>query len=217
MIEVGEWRLERDRMVEEQIISRGVRDPRVLEAMRKVPRHLFVEKNYQHQAYSDYPLPIGHGQTISQPYMVAVMTELLALTGKESVLELGTGSGYQTAVLGLLCSRVFTIERIAALGSGARRRLEELGFQNVFFVTGDGSVGWPDYAPYAGIIVTAGAPDIPKPLLEQLADGGRLVIPVGNEMEQTLNVVYRQRGNYIRKEMLECSFVPLVGKESWHQ
>jgi len=202
-------------MVEEQIVARGVKDQRVIEAMSKVPRHVFVGKTYYHQAYNDYPLPVGHGQTISQPYMVAAMTELLNLSGDEKVLEVGTGSGYQTAILAFLCSKVYTMERIIELRQWAHDRLEKLGFRNVSFMVGDGSMGWREYAPYDGIMVTAGAPDIPDSLIEQLADNGRLVIPVGNEYCQTLNLVKKHKGRIFRKEVFECTFVPLLGKEGW--
>ncbi len=215
MIEVKDWRVERERMVQEQIVARGVKDERVIDAMKRVPRHLFVDKTYYHQAYNDYPLPIGNGQTISQPYMVAAMTELLELKGNESVLEIGTGSGYQTAILALLCNRVFTIERISELSFRARKVLNELGFNNINFMVGDGSVGWPDYAPYDGIIVTAGAPETPNALINQLADKGILVIPIGGEYFQTLNVIKKYKGVITRKELFECTFVPLVGKEGW--
>ena len=217
MIEVKEWRVERERMVKEQIIARGVKDERVIDAMMKVPRHLFVDKTYYHQSYNDYPLPIGNGQTISQPYMVAVMTELLELKGNESVLEIGTGSGYQTAILALLCARVFTIERISELSFRARKILNELGFNNINFLIGDGSVGWPDFAPYDGIIVTAGAPDVPRELIDQLSEKGRMVIPIGGEYMQTLNVIKKHKGSILRKELFECTFVPLVGKEGWEE
>lgn len=217
MIDVKEWRVERERMVKEQIIARGITDERVIDAMMRVPRHLFVDKTYYHQAYNDYPLPIGNGQTISQPYMVAAMTELLELKGNESVLEIGTGSGYQTAILALLCARVFTIERISELSLRARKILNELGFNNINFLVGDGSLGWPDFAPYDGIIVTAGAPDIPRPLIDQLAERGRMVIPIGGEYFQTLNVIKKHKGSIMRKELFECTFVPLVGKEGWKE
>jgi protein-L-isoaspartate(D-aspartate) O-methyltransferase len=217
MKKIEEWKFERERMVQEQIIARGVKDERVLKAMREVPRHLFVEKTYYHQVYNDYPLPVGYGQTISQPYMVAVMTELLELKGAENVLEIGTGSGYQTAVLALLCSKVYTMERIAELTKDARSRLEKLGFRNINFMVGDGSIGWLDYAPYKGIIVTAGAPDIPNALIEQLDENGRLVIPVGHEHYQVLNMVKKHKGRIYRKEIFECTFVPLLGKQGWKQ
>uniref|UniRef100_A0A7C4TE43 Protein-L-isoaspartate O-methyltransferase n=1 Tax=candidate division WOR-3 bacterium TaxID=2052148 RepID=A0A7C4TE43_UNCW3 len=204
-------------MVAEQIVARGVKDKRVIDAMRRVPRHLFVDKTYYHQAYGDYPLPIGSGQTISQPYMVAIMTELLELKGNETVLEIGTGSGYQTAILALLCERVFTVERISNLSLRARKILSELGFNNINFLVGDGSLGWSDFAPYNGIIVTAGAPDIPGPLIDQLAEKGRLVIPIGSEYFQTLNVIKKQKGSILRKELFECTFVPLLGKEGWEE
>lgn len=215
MIQVNESKNERERMVKKQITSRGVKDKRVIEAMLHVPRHVFVESAYRHQAYNDYPLPVGHGQTISQPYMVAVMTELLELKGDEVVLEIGTGSGYQTAILALLCSKVYTIERIADLTKQARSRLENLGFRNVSFMVGDGSIGWSEYAPYNGIMITAGAPDVPNSLIEQLAENGRLVIPIGSEYYQVLNVVKKHKGRIYRKELFECTFVPLLGKEGW--
>lgn len=217
VIEIKEWRLERERMVKEQIIARGIKDERVIDAMMRVPRHLFVDKIYYHQSYNDYPLPIGNGQTISQPYMVAVMTELLELKGNESVLEIGTGSGYQAAILALLCARVFTIERISELSFRARKILSELGFNNINFLVGDGSVGWPEFAPYDGIIVTAGAPEMPRALVDQLADKGRLVIPIGIEYFQTLNVIKKHKGSVLRKELFECTFVPLLGKEGWEE
>ena len=217
MIEVKEWRHERERMVKEQIIARGVEDERVLDAMMQVPRHLFVDKVYVHQAYNDYPLSVGHGQTISQPYMVAAMTELLSLKPDDTVLEIGTGSGYQAAILALLCKMVYTVERVSALKEIARERLEKLGFSNIAFLIGDGSLGWPQYAPYDGIIVTAGAPEVPNALIEQLAEKGRLVIPVGSEYFQTLNLVTKQRGRIFRKEFFECTFVPLLGKQGWKE
>jgi protein-L-isoaspartate(D-aspartate) O-methyltransferase len=217
MIEVKEWRHERERMVKSQIAARGVEDKRVLDAMLRVPRHVFVDKIYEHQAYNDYPLSVGHGQTISQPYMVAVMTELLELKPADTVLEVGTGSGYQTAILALLCKMVYTIERISVLREQARERLERLGFVNIAYMTGDGSLGWPQFAPYDGIIVTAGAPEVPDALIEQLAEKGRLVIPVGSEFFQTLNAVTKQRGRVFRKEIFECTFVPLLGKQGWKE
>ena len=204
-------------MVNEQIIARGVEDKRVLGAMMRVPRHLFVDKVYEHQAYNGYPLSVGHGQTISQPYMVAVMTELLELKPDDTVLEIGTGSGYQAAILALLCKMVYTVERVSALKDIARERLEKLGFDNIAFLIGDGSLGWPQYAPYDGIIVTAGAPEVPNALIEQLAEKGRLVIPVGSEYFQTLNVVRKQKGRIHRKELFECTFVPLLGKQGWRE
>jgi len=204
-------------MVKEQICARGIKDERVIDVMNRVPRHIFVDKTYYHQAYNDYPLPIGYGQTISQPYMVAMMTELLELKSDEKVLEIGTGSGYQTAILASLCAKVYSIERIAELTKRARTTLDSLGFQNVNLMVGDGSIGWPDYSPYDGIIVTAGAPEIPNALIEQLAENGRLVIPVGDEFSQVLNLVRKHKGRIYRKEFFGCTFVPLVGKGGWNK
>lgn len=215
MIEVSEWKIERERMVDEQIKARGISDSRVIDAMRRVPRHYFVDKAYYHQAYKDYPLPIGHDQTISQPYMVASMTELLELKGSERVLEIGTGSGYQTAILALLADKVYSVERIPELTRSARIMLDKLGFRNVSITLRDGSLGWSDFAPYDGIIVTAGAPEIPDTLLAQLADKGRLVIPVGDEFSQVLNLVKKHKGRIYRKEYFGCTFVPLIGKKAW--
>lgn len=202
-------------MVKEQIVARGVEDIRVIEAMKKVPRHLFIDKTYYHQAYNDYPLPIGQNQTISQPYMVASMTELLELKNDERVLEIGTGSGYQTAILALLCSKVYSVERISELTRKARLTLKQLGFSNINLIVRDGTLGWSEFAPYNGIIVTAGAPEIPNALIEQLANNGRMVIPVGNEVSQTLNFVEKHKGRIYRKEFFGCAFVPLVGKGGW--
>ena len=202
-------------MVKEQIVARGVEDIRVIQAMKKVPRHLFIDKTYYHQAYNDYPLPIGQNQTISQPYMVASMTELLELKDDERVLEIGTGSGYQTAILALLCSKVYSVERISELTRKARLTLKQLGFSNINLIVRDGTLGWSDFAPYNGIIVTAGAPEIPNALIEQLANNGRMVIPVGNEASQTLNFVEKHKGRIYRKEFFGCTFVPLVGKGGW--
>lgn len=215
MVEVIEWQHERERMVKEQIVARGVENIKVIQAMKKVPRHLFIDKTYYHQAYNDYPLPIGQNQTISQPYMVASMTELLELKGDERVLEIGTGSGYQTAILALLCSKVYSVERISELTRKARLTLKQLGFSNINLIVRDGTLGWPEFAPYNGIIVTAGAPEIPDALIEQLANNGRMVIPVGNEASQTLNFVEKHKGRIYRKEFFGCTFVPLVGKEGW--
>jgi protein-L-isoaspartate(D-aspartate) O-methyltransferase len=202
-------------MVEHQIKARGVKDPRVLAAMRKVPRHVFVPADYADSAYADRPLPIGCGQTISQPYMAAVMTEALQLKGDEKVLEVGTGSGYQAAILAEIVARVVTVERQAELAESAAVALANLGYVNTRVVVGDGSKGYSPQAPYGGIIVTAGAPMIPPTLVEQLEDGGRLVIPVGNSFHQTLTRVVRQ-GEGQRIEKLEgCVFVPLIGEYGW--
>lgn len=208
---------ERLAMVEEQLRRRGISDLGVLEAMTKLPRHLFVPGNYQSAAYDDRPLPIGEGQTISQPYMVAVMTQSLDLKGEERVLEIGTGSGYQTAILAELSKRVYTIERIPVLIEKARKVLEELGYANISYRTGDGSKGWSEEAPFDGIIVTAGAPDTPKTLKSQLADGGRLVIPTGSRYTQTLYRTTRKGKHFIEEEITGCVFVPLVGDFGWKE
>ena len=203
------------KMVEEQIISRGIKDPRVIAAMKKVPRHLFVEEALQSQAYNDHPLPIGEKQTISQPYMVALMTEALQLKEKEKVLEIGAGSGYQTAILAELAEKVFSIERIRSLAIKARQLLYELGYFNVEIKIFDGTYGWVEEAPFDAIIVTAGAPDIPQPLLDQLAMGGRLVIPVGDAYVQDLIRVTKTEEGIKKEDLGGCRFVKLIGKYGW--
>jgi protein-L-isoaspartate(D-aspartate) O-methyltransferase len=206
---------ERERMVDEQLARRGITDARVLAAMRRIPRHRFVDEGLAHSAYGDHPLPIGEGQTISQPYIVALMTSLLRLSGQEKVLEVGTGSGYQTAVLGALARRVCSIERLPRLADRARATLEALGVDNVWVRVGNGALGWPDQAPFDRILVAAGGPSIPPPLVSQLAEGGRMVLPVGSPEDQVLTVVERVGGE-IRKEAYgECKFVKLVGKYAW--
>lgn len=205
----------RERMVRHQIEARGVSDPRVLAAMLEIPRHLFVGKAQQDRAYDDCPLPIGFGQTISQPYMVAVMTQLLRLTGAEKVLELGTGSGYQAAILARLARWVYTVERIPELAEIARENAAACGIENVFFIVADGTRGWPEQEPYDAIMVTAGAPDVPDPLFEQLAEGGRLVIPVGDRFSQTLQVVQKSRGSIKTRSCVDCRFVDLIGEYGW--
>ncbi len=202
-------------MVEQQLELRGISDTHVLEAMRRVPRHLFVPEPQRAHAYYDRPLPVGQGQTISQPYMVAWMTELLGLKGDEVVLEIGTGTGYQAAVLGILAKQVYTMERIPSLAEAARKRLARLGFKNIEVVVGDGTEGLPGHAPYQAIIVTAGAPQVPQVLLEQLTDGGRLVIPVGTTSMQMLTLVEKSGGEVAVREQGSCVFVPLVGKHGW--
>jgi protein-L-isoaspartate(D-aspartate) O-methyltransferase len=198
------------------VAARGVHDQRVLEAMRKVPRHLFVRDHLRSQAYGDHALPIGAAQTISQPYIVARMTELLELAPHHSVLEIGTGTGYQTALLAVLARRVYSLERIAELAQQAIPRIRQLGFENVKIQVFDGSVGWSEWAPYDRILVAAGAPRVPEPLLEQLAPGGSLLIPEGQRQAQRL-VLYRKsaRGELRRKEGEEVGFVPLVGRHGW--
>jgi protein-L-isoaspartate(D-aspartate) O-methyltransferase len=204
-------------MVENQLKARGISDRRVLEAMRRVPRHIFVPEAQRSRAYEDMPLPVGEGQTISQPYIVAWMTELLRLEGEESVLEIGTGTGYQSALLGLLARKVYSVERIAALADSARERLASLGLENIEVVVGDGSRGLPEHAPYQDIIVTAGSPQVPQALVEQLADGGRLVIPVGTASMQMLTLVEKRGSEVVTRELGNCVFVPLVGKYGWRR
>jgi len=202
-------------MAAEQLVKRGIADPRVLEAMRSVPRHLFVDEALRDQAYGDHPLPIGEGQTISQPFMVARMTELLRLTGREKVLEVGTGSGYQAAVLSRVAARVCTVERIPKLAARARQTLESIGGSNVWVRAADGTVGWADEAPFDRILVAAGGPAVPPPLLEQLAEGGRLVMPVGAEDAQRLRIVDKIGGEVRVSEDSSCVFVKLIGKYAW--
>jgi protein-L-isoaspartate(D-aspartate) O-methyltransferase len=202
-------------MVQEQIIARGINDARVIGALRKVPRHFFVDPGIVNRAYHDSALPIGDKQTLSQPYMAARMTEALGLIGNEKVLEVGTGSGYQTALLAELCFNVFSVEKIRALSRKARTLLDRLEYQNIALHVGDGTIGWSEHASYDAIIVTAGAPSAPKPLLEQLADGGRLVIPVGDEQGQTLLRVTRTDGAFKEEQLGECKFVKLFGKYGW--
>lgn len=207
----------REHMVETQIIARGVKDARVLEAMKKVPRHLFIPKEEQHRAYDDNALPIGSGQTISQPYMVAVMTELLRLTGTEKVLEIGTGSGYQAAVLAELSREVFSIERIPELKERAEQNLREAGYENVRLRVYNGSEGWPDEAPFDRIVVTAAAPAFPQPLIEQLAEGGIGVAPVGTHYGQQLIQITKHKNKISEQYFTPCVFVPLIGKHGWQE
>lgn len=212
------YKNQRIRMVDSQLRSRGIRDPRVLKAMETVPRHLFVDEGLRDQAYSDGPLPIGENQTISQPYIVALMTEALELTGRDKVLEIGTGSGYQAAVLAEIAERVLSIERIAFLATRARKLIESLNYFNVAIRVGDGTLGWQDEAPFDAILVAAGSPEIPKTLIEQLAVGGRLVIPVGDRNSQQLIRVTRQSEDVkdLKKEDLGgCRFVNLIGEYGW--
>ncbi len=203
------------RMVEEQIVGRGIKDPRLIAAMKKVPRHLFVEEALQDQAYSDHPLPIGEKQTISQPYMVALMTEALALTGKEKVLEIGTGSGYQAAVLAELAAKVFTVERILSLAIRARELLLGLKYSNVEVKFSDGTVGWLDESPFDAIVVTAGSPEIPQPLIDQLKVGGRMAIPVGDAYAQDLIRITKTEDGIKKENWGGCRFVKLIGKYGW--
>jgi len=213
---MSDYAVLRERMVRDLVAGRGIKDQRVLEAMRKVPRHLFVRDHLRSQAYGDHALPIGAAQTISQPYIVARMTELLELAPHHSVLEIGTGTGYQTALLAVLARRVYSLERIAELAQQAIPRIRQLGFENVKIQVFDGSVGWSEWAPYDRILVAAGAPKVPEPLLDQLAPGGSLLIPEGARQAQRL-VLYRKsaRGELRRKEGEEVGFVPLVGRHGW--
>lgn len=204
-------------MVEEQIRARGIKDERVLAAMETVERHLFVDDHLQDKAYDDGALPIGEGQTISQPYMVALMTELLELKGEEKVLEIGTGSGYQAAVLSHLAHEVYTIERIHVLAEKAKERLEKLGRKNVHVVVTDGSLGLPEHSPYDGIIVTAAAPDVSPIYIEQLKMDGKLVVPAGARYSQVLYRVQKTASGIEKKTFTGCVFVPLIGKEGWEE
>ncbi|HVP19162.1 MAG TPA: protein-L-isoaspartate(D-aspartate) O-methyltransferase [Spirochaetia bacterium] len=200
-------------MVKLQVENRDITDERVLDALRTVPRHAFVPQGSRATAYGDFPVPIGHGQTISQPYMVAFMTQALRLTGTEKVLEIGTGSGYQTAILAVLAANVYTVERIPALSASAEKALGLLGFTNVFFRTGDGGPGWPEQAPFDRILVTAAAPSVPTQLRGQLADNGILVVPVGDwRRSQVLVTVRRTGGSFVSQESIGCRFVPLIGE-----
>lgn len=207
----------RDRMVDSQIKARGIKSPLVLQAMRNVERHLFVPEGYWGEAYEDHPLPIGYGQTISQPYIVALMTDLLDIGEEDTVLEIGTGSGYQAAILAQLADRVITVERIKELVTIARENLDMAGFVNVDVHKGDGTVGYPLEAPYDKIMVTAAGPDIPGSLADQLAENGRLVMPVGGVEFQEMNLVEKINGKLVRHKHGGCRFVKLIGQEGWKE
>jgi protein-L-isoaspartate(D-aspartate) O-methyltransferase len=206
---------ERTRMVDDQLARRGLTDERVLAAMRRVPRHLFVEEALRDRAYGDHALPIGEEQTISQPYIVALMSSLLALSGREKVLEVGTGSGYQTAVLAGLARRVCSVERLPRLASRARALIESQGYANVWIRVGNGTLGWSDEAPFDRILVAAGGPAVPPPLFEQLAPGGRMVLPLGDAESQVLTLVENDGGAMKVTPYGDCKFVKLVGKYAW--
>ena len=211
------WEDERLRMVAEQLRKRRISDERVLSAMGKVPRHLFVPPESMQRAYTDGPLPIGEGQTVSQPYMVAIMTQYLNLKGGEKVLEVGTGSGYQSSIIMELSGELYTIERVASLAERAKDRLIGLGYRNFHMRVADGTKGWPEAAPFDGIIVTAGAPALPDVLVDQLKDGGRLVIPVGSRHSQALYRCVKRGGACITEEDTMCVFVPLIGEYGWEE
>lgn len=212
---VDEFEFARREMVRKQIGGRGIRAPHVLDTMASVPRHLFLPPQHAHEAYSDSPLPIGEGQTISQPFMAAAMAEELALEGSERVLEVGAGSGYQSALLSCLAREVIGVELQPALAAAARERLARLGYANVRIEGGDGSLGWPAAAPYDAILVAAAAPAVPPPLVEQLAEGGRLVIPVGSAQHQELLRIVKRNGGVTQESRYDCRFVPLLGRYGW--
>jgi protein-L-isoaspartate(D-aspartate) O-methyltransferase len=205
----------RNRMVQEQLINRDIVDPATIKAMSEVPRHLFVDDAMQGRAYGDHPLPIGAGQTISQPYIVATMTQALGLTGTEKVLEIGTGSGYQAAVLSRICDQVYTVERINSLLARARKIFDKLRYYNIRSKLDDGTMGWPDNGPYDAIIVTAGGPEVPEPLVDQLSDNGRLIIPVGDQHVQELQLVQKNEGQVEMSCLASVRFVDLVGEHGW--
>lgn len=202
-------------MVREHLVERGITDPRVLRAMAKIPRHLFVESALASRAYDDEPLPIGERQTISQPFMVALMSQALELTGGERVLEVGTGSAYQTAVLAELCLNVFSVEKFCSLAEKARAILDGFGYYNVALHVGDGTLGWPEHAPYDAIIVTAASPQVPRPLVKELALRGRLVLPIGTEKTQTLKRFRRTLSGLQEESLGDCRFVKLLGRYGW--
>ncbi len=210
-----DFKILRERMVAEQLIPRGISDPRVLEVFGKVERHRFVSEISRSSAYADHPLAIGEAQTISQPYMVALMTECLRLSGKERVLEIGTGCGYQAAILAELCAQVYSVERFESLSVKAQSALCALGYNNVHTRVADGTLGWPEESPFDAIIVTAACPLVPPPLLEQLKDGGRLVLPLGERYSQVLTVIENKNKQFVHTDICGCVFVPLVGKYGW--
>ena len=209
------FEIDRMKMVAEQIMARGLREPRLLAAFESVPRHLFVPEDYRHHAYADGPLPIGFGQTISQPYIVALMTHLLELTGDECALEVGTGSGYQAAILSRLAAEIHTVEIVPELAAQAEKILQALDCQNVHCHLADGSLGWTASAPYDAIMATAAAPSVPRPLLDQLAQGGRLILPVGDRSFQELEVWRREGEEFSRRSGIGVAFVPMRGKYGW--
>lgn len=212
-----DYQRRREAMVQRQLIPRGISDSRVLDAMRTIPRHLFVSESLLPQAYEDYPLPIGEQQTISQPYMVAEMTQALQISPNDRVLEIGTGSGYQTAILAHLAQTVYSVERISGLLAGAQRVFQKLPYTNIITRLADGTIGWPEESPFDAIIVTAGAPDIPKPLVDQLGVGGRMVIPVGNDYIQRMIKIFREPTGLAQTHLSSCCFVKLIGEHGWSE
>lgn len=214
---IDKYTQERQRMVTDQIVARQIRDPRVIAAVRKIPRHLFVPEDLRNRAYNDEPLPIGNNQTISQPYIVALMGEALQLSGNEKVLEIGTGSGYEAAVLAELCAEVFSLELLEELATKARALLDTLGYRNIAIQVGDGTLGWKDYAPYDAIVISAAAPQIPRPLIEQLKPEGILVLPMGEEELQTLVRIRKGKGGLKEEYLGECRFVKLKGAYGWEE
>ena len=210
-----DYEILRKRMVEEQLIPRGIKDQKVLDAFYKIERHKFIPEDLRNSAYADFPVPIGEGQTISQPYIVALMTEYLGLTGKEKVMEIGTGSGYQTAILSELAGEIYSVERFEVLAGRAQTILNELGYKNIKVKAGDGTLGWEEAAPFDRIIITAASPKIPLPLIEQLADNGKLILPLGESFSQVLTLLEKKEGKLKSVDVCGCVFVPLVGKHGW--
>ena len=210
-----DYEILRERMVREQLIPRGIKNQKVLDAFRKVERHKFIPENLRNSAYADFPVPIGEGQTISQPYIVALMTECLNLNGQDKVLEIGTGSGYQAAILAELAGEVYTIERFETLAKRAEAILNELGYTNIKIKVGDGTLGWEEAAPFDKIIITAASPQIPLPLTEQLRENGKLILPLGESFSQVLTLVEKKKGKLEFMDICGCIFVPLVGKYAW--
>ena len=211
------YKRKREEMVRNQLEARGIRDPRVLSAFRQIPRHLFVSEALREQAYGDYPLPIGEQQTISQPYIVAEMTQALELSKEDRVLEIGTGSGYQAAILAQIVYRVYTVERKRSLHMQARSLFDKLNYHNIVTRYADGTKGWLEESPFEAIVVTAGAPEVPEMLINQLVEGGRLVVPVGNQHTQELIKIYREKGNIQQTNLGGCRFVKLVGEHGWKE
>ncbi len=216
--EINRYSAKRQGMIEKQLLTRGIKDPRVLAAFQETPRHLFVPEAFKNRAYFDRPLPIGVAQTISQPFMVALMTEKLDLNNRLQVLEIGTGSGYQTAILARLADRVYSVERIMSLAIQAREILESLKIRNILIKVSDGTLGWDEFAPYDRIIVTAGSPEIPRTLLKELKIGGKMIIPVGDNYAQKLLLVNKtSEEDFETEEICSCIFVPLIGKYGWEK